>query len=112
MGPIYIPLPGSNADSAKLFLVGGTVSSLRLAEPKVYLLLVEQTPFWHVHWPDRDGTGHSCQSPEKVTRPSSEWPLSFPLDWSMRMAQLAPLAESVPPKLYGRTERVVSWLDG
>ena len=28
----------------------------------------------------------------------------------MRMAQLAPLAESVPPKLYGGTERVVAWL--
>ena len=28
----------------------------------------------------------------------------------MRRAQLAPLAESVPPKLYGGTERVVSWL--
>ena len=25
-------------------------------------------------------------------------------------AQLAPLAESVPPKLYGGTERVVFWL--
>jgi glycosyltransferase involved in cell wall biosynthesis len=29
---------------------------------------------------------------------------------NMRIAQLAPLAESVPPKLYGGTERVVSWL--
>lgn len=29
---------------------------------------------------------------------------------SMRIAQLAPLAESVPPKLYGGTERVVAWL--
>jgi glycosyltransferase involved in cell wall biosynthesis len=28
----------------------------------------------------------------------------------MRIAQLAPLAEPVPPKLYGGTERVVSWL--
>jgi glycosyltransferase involved in cell wall biosynthesis len=28
----------------------------------------------------------------------------------MRVAQVAPLAESVPPKLYGGTERVVSWL--
>jgi glycosyltransferase involved in cell wall biosynthesis len=28
----------------------------------------------------------------------------------MKIAQLAPLAESVPPKLYGGTERVVSWL--
>jgi glycosyltransferase involved in cell wall biosynthesis len=28
----------------------------------------------------------------------------------MRIAQLAPLSESVPPKLYGGTERVVAWL--
>ena len=28
----------------------------------------------------------------------------------MRIAQIAPLAESVPPKLYGGTERVASWL--
>ena len=28
----------------------------------------------------------------------------------MRIAQIAPLAECVPPKLYGGTERVVSWL--
>src|SRR2546421_11521612 len=28
----------------------------------------------------------------------------------MRVAQIAPLVESVPPKLYGGTERVVSWL--
>ena len=29
---------------------------------------------------------------------------------SMRIAQIAPLFESVPPRLYGGTERVVSWL--
>jgi glycosyltransferase involved in cell wall biosynthesis len=28
----------------------------------------------------------------------------------MRIAQIAPLNESVPPKLYGGTERVISWL--
>ncbi len=28
----------------------------------------------------------------------------------LRIAQVAPLYESVPPKLYGGTERVVSWL--
>jgi glycosyltransferase involved in cell wall biosynthesis len=28
----------------------------------------------------------------------------------MRIAQIAPLAESVPPKLYGGTERVAAWL--
>src|SRR4051794_32768857 len=29
---------------------------------------------------------------------------------SLRIAQLAPLFEAVPPPLYGGTERVVSWL--
>src|SRR5215211_1877092 len=28
----------------------------------------------------------------------------------MRIAQIAPLAESVPPRLYGGTERVVAWI--
>jgi hypothetical protein len=28
----------------------------------------------------------------------------------MHIAEIAPLAESVPPSLYGGTERVVSWL--
>jgi hypothetical protein len=28
----------------------------------------------------------------------------------MRIAQVAPLHECVPPKLYGGTERIVSWL--
>jgi glycosyltransferase involved in cell wall biosynthesis len=28
----------------------------------------------------------------------------------MRIAQIAPLTEAVPPKLYGGTERVISWL--
>jgi hypothetical protein len=35
-------------------------------------------------------------------------------DWlqeaGMRIAQIAPLIESVPPRLYGGTERVVSYL--
>jgi glycosyltransferase involved in cell wall biosynthesis len=30
--------------------------------------------------------------------------------FSMRIAQIAPLTEAVPPPLYGGTERVVSWL--
>ncbi len=30
--------------------------------------------------------------------------------FTMKIAQVAPLYESVPPKLYGGTERVVSWL--
>jgi glycosyltransferase involved in cell wall biosynthesis len=36
------------------------------------------------------------------------WPVR-PLE-TMRIAQIAPLFESVPPRLYGGTERVVSWL--
>ena len=28
----------------------------------------------------------------------------------MRIAQISPLAESVPPRLYGGTERIVSYL--
>jgi glycosyltransferase involved in cell wall biosynthesis len=32
------------------------------------------------------------------------------IGYTMRIAQIAPLAESVPPKLYGGTERVVAWL--
>ncbi len=28
----------------------------------------------------------------------------------MRIAQVAPLSEAVPPKLYGGTERVIHWL--
>src|SRR6188474_1577045 len=28
----------------------------------------------------------------------------------MRIAQIAPLAEAIPPKLYGGTERVIWWL--
>jgi glycosyltransferase involved in cell wall biosynthesis len=31
-------------------------------------------------------------------------------DEFMRIAQIAPLTEAIPPKLYGGTERVVSWL--
>jgi glycosyltransferase involved in cell wall biosynthesis len=31
-------------------------------------------------------------------------------DGNMRIAQVAPLTEAVPPKLYGGTERVVHWL--
>ena len=40
--------------------------------------------------------------------PSS--PMSQTGDGEMRIAQVAPLTEAVPPKLYGGTERVVSWL--
>src|ERR1700761_4496274 len=34
----------------------------------------------------------------------------LPPGFVMRIAQIAPLVESVPPTLYGGTERVVSWL--
>src|SRR5262245_63997416 len=30
--------------------------------------------------------------------------------YTMRIAQVAPLTEAIPPKLYGGTERVISWL--
>jgi glycosyltransferase involved in cell wall biosynthesis len=32
------------------------------------------------------------------------------LEVSLRIAQISPLTEAVPPKLYGGTERVISWL--
>jgi glycosyltransferase involved in cell wall biosynthesis len=38
------------------------------------------------------------------------YPSSRRTDWPLRIAQVAPLYESVPPKLYGGTERVVSYL--
>src|SRR3954452_6737974 len=43
-------------------------------------------------------------SPSKRLRTDPERPPR------MRIAQVAPLAEAVPPRLYGGTERVVSWL--
>src|ERR1700683_4066520 len=42
----------------------------------------------------------------EVERPRKTIPRPKPL----RIAQIAPLYESVPPKLYGGTERVVSYL--
>ena len=32
------------------------------------------------------------------------------LEGKLRIAQISPLTEAVPPKLYGGTERVISWL--
>jgi hypothetical protein len=32
------------------------------------------------------------------------------LEAALRIAQISPLTEAVPPKLYGGTERVISWL--
>lgn len=37
-------------------------------------------------------------------------PMRFQRGAPLRIAQVAPLAETVPPKAYGGTERVVSWL--
>ena len=37
------------------------------------------------------------------------WPGEF-MENRLRIAQIAPLAEAVPPKLYGGTERVIWWL--
>src|SRR3978361_540444 len=46
--------------------------------------------------------------------PTEDWgffhPRSHTGDAKMRIAQVAPLTEAVPPKLYGGTERVVHWL--
>ena len=33
-----------------------------------------------------------------------------PIGGKLRIAQISPLTEAVPPKLYGGTERVISWL--
>jgi glycosyltransferase involved in cell wall biosynthesis len=51
----------------------------------------------------RDVRSAGCGVPHVAQRSRSE---VIP----MRIAQIAPLAESVPPKLYGGTERVVGWL--
>ena len=40
--------------------------------------------------------------------PTSLFPVTG--DVFVRIAQVAPLAEAVPPKFYGGTERVVSWI--
>src|SRR5436309_3720957 len=53
-----------------------------------------------------------------IDRGTAQWERTLKtsnlFSWSeenaMRIAQIAPLAESVPPKLYGGTERVVAWL--
>lgn len=37
-------------------------------------------------------------------------PVYSPSDRPLRIAQIAPLYESVPPKLYGGTERIVAYL--
>lgn len=47
-----------------------------------------------------------CRGSKPRARHADCKPFVFP----MKIAQIAPLAESVPPKLYGGTERVVSYL--
>lgn len=44
--------------------------------------------------------------------PRGSWPIPIALVWEqeMRIAQIAPLIESCPPKFYGGTERIVSFL--
>jgi glycosyltransferase involved in cell wall biosynthesis len=55
----------------------------------------------------RDGAPvDCCAEADLAISPRALLPLGTP----MRIAQIAPLAESVPPKLYGGTERVVAWL--
>jgi glycosyltransferase involved in cell wall biosynthesis len=44
----------------------------------------------------------NAMATDRIARPS--------IGKTLRIAQVAPLAESVPPKLYGGTERVVAWL--
>ncbi len=41
---------------------------------------------------------------------SDELFLNRPAEISMRIAQVAPLMEAVPPKLYGGSERIVAYL--
>src|SRR5579863_9211322 len=57
-----------------------------------------------------------CGPPQRLKKPA---PLALPArrephistsGYCMKIAQVAPLYESVPPKLYGGTERVVSYL--
>jgi glycosyltransferase involved in cell wall biosynthesis len=53
---------------------------------------------------------HFNQSDRCGTVPSGSQANPAPSKPSLRIAQIAPLYESVPPQLYGGTERVVSWL--
>jgi glycosyltransferase involved in cell wall biosynthesis len=55
-----------------------------------------------------DGAATAPSAPAVTS--ARDRPVRLPTGKSMRIAQVAPLAESVPPKLYGGTERVVAWL--
>jgi glycosyltransferase involved in cell wall biosynthesis len=60
-------------------------------------------------WKSAAGAGSLTARPGAASAPrQAAPPLHRPM--SMRIAQIAPLFESVPPRLYGGTERVVSWL--
>src|SRR5687767_15901310 len=48
--------------------------------------------------------------PDSASNPHSRHADCTPISTCMKIAQIAPLAESVPPMLYGGTERVVSYL--
>src|SRR5688572_33064870 len=48
--------------------------------------------------------------PDSASNPHSRHADCTPISTCMKIAQIAPLAESVPPRLYGGTERVVSYL--
>src|SRR5688572_29117182 len=48
--------------------------------------------------------------PDSASNPHSRHADCTPISTCMRIAQIAPLIESVPPRLYGGTERIVSYL--
>src|SRR5262249_7898212 len=50
----------------------------------------------------------ACRPVRLCTR--SEAQSRFQTGLCMQIAQIAPLTEAIPPKLYGGTERVISWL--
>src|SRR5688500_390573 len=68
--------------------------------------------------PNRHSALSLGETPPTVHAMEDETPRGTPLERqtllkygaSMKIAQVAPLAESVPPKLYGGTERVVAYL--
>lgn len=66
-------------------------------------------------FPDRVFTGGTKRAPNRPPRNFEDIfmtvsPMRFQRGAPLRIAQVAPLAETVPPKTYGGTERVVSWL--
>lgn len=58
----------------------------------------------------RNGAPVRAGRRSRFRQPSSRQTRKLPTGVAMRIAQVAPLYESVPPKLYGGTERVVSYL--